>query len=195
MQSIIQGLLLAAGGSVRFGGQKLLQCLPDSRVVAQASAASLRSSVDRVAVVVKPGDQPIINLFQKEHVGIISCSESRLGIGHSIACGIHNTKHAAAWIIALADMPFIKASTVQQIVSALTNGALIAAPVYHGTRGHPVGFSRELYPELVQLTGDIGARELIRRYRSRVVEISCRDPGVIIDIDTPEDLKELGLRQ
>ena len=57
---------------------------------------------------------------------------------------------------------------------------------HQGRRGHPVGFSAELFSDLVQLTGDEGARRLIARYPSRGVEVA--DPGVLIDVDTKADL-------
>jgi molybdenum cofactor cytidylyltransferase len=60
---------------------------------------------------------------------------------------------------------------------------------HRGRRGHPVGFSPELYSELVQLSGDEGARRLVARYPSHGVELD--DPGVLADVDTNDDLAAL----
>ena len=65
----------------------------------------------------------------------------------------------------------------------------IAYAQYHGRRGHPVGFSAELYSELAALEGDEGARRLLARYPAQAVELD--DPGVLIDVDTAEDLQRL----
>jgi molybdenum cofactor cytidylyltransferase len=147
--------------------------------------------VDRVAVIVNPDHQSIVDLFSAavENLSVVPCGLSQYGIGHSIACGISETKNAHGWVIALADMPFIKTSTIKSVVKALQGGALIAAPKCGGKRGHPVGFSQELYNELIQLKGDTGGKGLLSRYGSDVVEVRCQDAGIFIDIDTPEDLQ------
>jgi molybdenum cofactor cytidylyltransferase len=187
---MIRGLLLAAGSSSRFGQQKLLTSVSEGQPLVLASAKSLRDTVDSISAVVNPEDLTIINLLAKEQISEISCPTSKLGIGHSIACGVSETKDAQGWVIALADMPFIKPSTIQPIVDALRVGALIALPVYDGRRGHPVGFSRELFSELVQVKGDVGARALLKKYEPQLVEVDCEDPGIHIDIDTPEDMEK-----
>jgi molybdenum cofactor cytidylyltransferase len=187
---VIQGLLLAAGNSKRFAGNKLLTSLPNSQTIAFTSAMRLYSAVDKMSVVVNPDHQPIIDLFLKKRLSVVSCALSQYGIGHSIACGVSETRNAQGWVIALADMPFIKKTTIDSIVNALQGGALLAAPVYGGKRGHPVGFSQPLYDELVQLKGDTGGKVLLSRYDSDVVEVPCQDAGIFIDIDTPEDFQK-----
>lgn len=187
---MIQGLLLAAGKSTRFGRQKLIARLPEGQTVAEASVAALRGSVDNITAVVNPDDWEVIKLFQKSAISMINCPQSDLGMGHSIACGVEQSQQADAWVIALADMPFIQPSTIKSVVEALKKGALIAVPINKGRRGHPVGFSRQLRSELLQLQGDVGARELLMRYQSEVVEKDCQDQGIFIDIDTPEDLEK-----
>ena len=164
--------------------------MPGSQTIAQVSATQLRSCVDRVTVVVNSDNQRVIDLFAKENLSLTICPQSRYGIGHSIACGVSDTIGATGWVVALADMPFIKTQTIEAIVEALRKGALIAVPVFRGTRGHPVGFSKKLCEELIQLKGDTGGKDLLRRYSSDVEEVQCLDPGILTDIDTPEDLKK-----
>lgn len=91
-------------------------------------------------------------------------------------------------MIALADMPWINPVTIAQVADALRSGAPIAAPAWQGQRGHPVGFSQAFGAELAALTGDGGAKSLIQVYRERVRLVDCADPGVLRDIDAPEDL-------
>jgi molybdenum cofactor cytidylyltransferase len=85
-------------------------------------------------------------------------------------------------------MPRIKPATVKSVISALQQGALIAAPVYKGERGHPVGFGAALRDELLALDGDAGARALLERHREAAQLIECDDPGILIDIDRKSDL-------
>jgi molybdenum cofactor cytidylyltransferase len=65
----------------------------------------------------------------------------------------------------------------------------VAYAQHRGRRGHPVGFAAELYSELTGLSGDEGARRIIARYPAFAVEID--DPGVLVDIDTEDDLDAL----
>jgi molybdenum cofactor cytidylyltransferase len=95
---------------------------------------------------------------------------------------------ADGWLIALGDMPFIRPQTYLQVAEELIGGALLVAPTYAGQRGHPVGFSGTLGPELCRLSGDRGAQSLLRRYRKELKLFSCRDPGIVYDIDVPGDL-------
>jgi molybdenum cofactor cytidylyltransferase len=69
---------------------------------------------------------------------------------------------------------------------ALERGADIAAPVYQGRRGNPVGFSRRHLTQLLGLDGDQGARNLLMRHP--VTEVPVDDAGVIRDIDELSDL-------
>jgi molybdenum cofactor cytidylyltransferase len=187
---MIQGLLLAAGKSERFGAQKLLKKLPSHDPVAVASFNNLNKVTDSAVAIVSPADSDLIRLLSERKIRMCSCPESSLGMGHSIACGVAHTKDADGWLIGLADMPFIQISTIKSIVNLLNFGALIAVPVYGGRRGHPVGFSKKLYAELIALEGDVGARILLKKYSSEVVERQCGDPGIHADIDTLEDLEK-----
>jgi molybdenum cofactor cytidylyltransferase len=60
--------------------------------------------------------------------------------------------------------------------------------MYRGERGHPVGFSSALREELLELSGDSGARAVVQRHRDGIVLIECDDPGVLLDIDERTDL-------
>jgi molybdenum cofactor cytidylyltransferase len=82
-------------------------------------------------------------------------------------------------------MPRVKPSTLQAVARAIETHP-IAYAQHQGRRGHPVGFAAELYSELVALTGDEGARRLIARYPAAAVDVD--DAGVLIDIDTVDDL-------
>ncbi|MGE8618273.1 MAG: nucleotidyltransferase family protein, partial [Achromobacter spanius] len=91
----------------------------------------------------------------------------------------------SACLIALADMPWLRADTCLQVAAA-TRRHRIVAPTWQGRRGHPVAFARDLWPELASLSGDVGARSLLMRHP--VHELALDDPGVLADVDAPEDL-------
>jgi molybdenum cofactor cytidylyltransferase len=112
-------------------------------------------------------------------------------MGYSIAAGVASRPNASGWLMLPGDMPLVRPDTLRLIAAALPLEAVVFAQ-HHGRRGHPVGFSAELFSDLVQLTGDEGARRLIARYPSRGVEVT--DPGVLIDVDTKADLAAVRTR-
>jgi molybdenum cofactor cytidylyltransferase len=94
--------------------------------------------------------------------------------------------------VALADMPFVQSDTIRRVARSIEAGALIAMPIVHGRRGHPVAFARSLEPELLQLSGDEGARAVVQRHASEIQFVHCEDEGILRDIDTQEDLMKQG---
>ena len=184
---MIAGLLLAAGASSRFGSNKLLYPLSDGTPIAVAAARNLKHAVERVLAVIRPGDDVLAQRLQAEGLEIAVCDSAAAGMGHSLACGIAAASDAHGWLIALADMPFVSPETLRTVIRHLEAGATIAAPSFNGRRGHPVGFGRSLYPELLALDGDSGARALLTRHAVKLFE--CDDVGICFDIDTPADLK------
>ena len=90
-------------------------------------------------------------------------------------------------------MPRVSATTVQAVVNGYSQRKElgICLPSYGGRRGHPVLFGRDFFEEIQSLSGDQGARELLRRHHERVLEIPLEDPGILQDVDRPEDLKFL----
>lgn len=185
---MIVGILLAAGESSRFGSRKLLHPLADGVCIGAHSAQNLRAAVDKAIAVVAPGDRALQELLTGAGMEICTCPRANEGMGASLACGVQASAAAAGWIIALADMPFVHPQTVAALAQALRGGAAIAAPVYQGQRGNPVGFSREYYPALAALAGDVGAKGMLKRDNARVIWVPVADPGVLRDIDTPHDL-------
>jgi CTP:molybdopterin cytidylyltransferase MocA len=97
-----------------------------------------------------------------------------------------------AALVALVDQPAVRPETVAALVQAFREtGAPILLPIYQGRRGHPVCFARALYPELLEVPEEEGARALVRRHRALLREVPVDDPGIHQDVDTPEDLARL----
>jgi molybdenum cofactor cytidylyltransferase len=88
-------------------------------------------------------------------------------------------------------MPFVKQATTLDVIAALKQGATLAAPFYQGRRGHPVGFGHDLTSELLALDNEPGARRIVSQNQNRLVMLNSNDEGVLLDIDTPAELKEV----
>ncbi len=192
----LAGLLLAAGRGSRFdptGRQsKLLQRLPDGRLVAVAAAQTLLAAVPCVVALVPDNALPptlqLIQVLQQAGCHVVRCPMAQYGMGHTLAAGVADTQNAAGWLVMLADMPAVAASTAQAVAGALQQGAVVAAPVYAGSRGHPVGFAAVCRDALMSLEGDRGAKAITERYP--VVNIAVDDAGALLDIDHTSDLPE-----
>ena len=182
----IVGLLLAAGSASRFGSDKLRHLLPHGVPIALQSARHLKSQGLRVIAVIKSSAEA--RAFEQEHCETVVCENAREGMGASLACAARAAGKADAYIVALADMPFVRPTTIAAVRAALERGALLAAPYFRARRGHPVGIAGTFYEQLIALSGDEGARHLLAANESALVKIPVGDPGVIRDIDRPEDL-------
>ncbi len=186
--SAIVGLLLAAGSSQRFGSDKLQLPLPDGTLMAVASAIALLAACDRAIAVVRPTDERLAMQLSERGCEIIRARHAELGVGASLAAGVGAAAEADAWIVALADMPYIDRRSHQAVVARLREGASLAATQYRGRRGHPVGFSRQWLPQLTSLTGDQGGKAILESHPEQLVLCPVDDRGVLLDIDTPADL-------
>lgn len=189
------GLLLAAGSGTRFGGGKLVHPFGlAGEPLAVVAYRNLLAVLPRVVVVVRAGDAPVRAAFEQVGAEIAVCTDAAEGMGRSLACGARHAPDAAGWIVALGDMPLLRAATIRAIADALATGASVAIPVHAGRRGHPVGFAAHHGPALQALTGDEGARSIVARHREAVREIAVDDAGIHADVDTREDARQLSGR-
>jgi molybdenum cofactor cytidylyltransferase len=193
MAAKIRGILLAAGSSKRFGSNKLLQALPAGAPeagtpIGLAAAKHLLDALPESIAVVRPRAQKLGKLLRDAGCNTVVCKNAGEGMGTSLAAGVRAASEADGWVVALADMPFLRPETIRVIAKALSEGAAIAAPSYRGERGHPVGFARRFLEELSSLHGDSGARALLDQHPDWVTAHEVEDPGVLRDIDRPSDL-------
>ena len=185
---MITGILLAAGKGSRFGSQKLLARLSDGRYVVEASAQNLLAAVGRV-IAVTGRDEGLMRVLDDCGCQVVVNERAADGMGTSIGAGVGASLTAEGWIIALGDMPYIEAATIEKIKLALEEGAAIAVPVHQGKRGNPAGFARQYYAALCALNGDAGAKKIIDANieLARIIEVG--DAGIFADIDVVGDLK------
>ena len=182
----IVGLLLAAGSASRFGSDKLRHPLPHGVPIAVQSARHLRSQAARVVVALRCAEMEA--LFRDEGCDTVVCENAAQGMGASLACAARAAGRSDGYLVALADMPFIRPTSIAAVRDALERGAPLAAPYFRSRRGHPVGIAGKFFESLLDLRGDEGAKRLLRENEKRLVKIPVGDPGVIRDIDTPSDL-------
>jgi molybdenum cofactor cytidylyltransferase len=184
--------LLAAGSATRFGSDKLRHELPHGVAIAVQSARHLKTQIAKIIAVVRPGSAELFEALEKEGCAVVVCDNAAEGMGASLACAARAAAHlhpgADGYLVALGDMPFVRPTTIAAVRDALAGGAALAAPYFRSRRGHPVALSGVFYKELSALRGDEGAKQLLAANAQRIVKIPVGDPGVIRDIDRPEDL-------
>ncbi len=101
---------------------------------------------------------------------------------------------ASAAMIHLADHPLVKADTFAAVAEAYRQSKEpIVIARQDGHRGHPVIFGRSVFAELLDAPEDQGARVVVNANASRIVYVDVDDPGILLDLDTPEELNSAGL--
>lgn len=186
--SRICGILLAAGSGSRFGSDKLLHPLLTGVPIAITAARNLKAALAHTLAVVRPGADELTALLLAEGLEVVVCPNAEEGMGASLACAVAAAPEEGGYVIALADMPYIRASSLIAVRDSLANGVPLVAPYFRTRRGHPVGIGVRFRNELLMASGDEGARQLLERHAGELVKIPVGDPGVIRDVDRPCDL-------
>lgn len=183
-------VLLAAGGSRRLGSPKqLLRDAGGKSLVRRAAETALGSLCRPVAVVLGADAEAAAAELADLPLTIRINPEWQTGLASSLRAGLdalleHGPLDAA--VVMLCDQPRVTSALLNSLltVSAET-GHQIAACEYGGTLGVPALFARSLFPDLQALTGDEGARRVIRAYPGPIARLSF--PGGVLDIDTAPD--------
>jgi molybdenum cofactor cytidylyltransferase len=181
-------VILAAGQGRRFGADKLLADLRGRAVIDHALDTVAAFPFEAVVCVVRPDSRVADRLNGRAVVPVVN-ADAGLGMGTSLAAGIRALPPVDAAFILLGDMPAIPAGLFQRMVSAMESAtADIVVPVHDEQQGHPVLFARRCFADLTALTGDSGAKAVIRSGVYTVAQVETDSAGVLRDIDLPGDL-------
>ena len=190
---MIAGLLLASGASRRFGSNKLVAPL-GGRAVVRWSAEALADAVDESWVVVPADAAEVRAALRGLPVHLVENLEAREGIASSIRAGLSALPvDAEAVVMTLGDQPLIDREVIRRVVRTWRarrreTSAVVAE--YDDGRGHPVLFSGTLFPALLALDGDRGARELLASLGDSVTAVTIAGARPA-DVDTPDALSAL----
>ena len=189
---MIAAVVLAAGLSRRMGQAKLLMPVDGRAIVRHAVETVLAGGVDSVWVVTGPDVEPVEAALAGLEVQIVVNPAPEEGQAGSLRAGIAALPASVdAVLIALGDQPSLAPAIIPALLAARrTTPKLIVAPRYRDGQGNPVLFKREIFPELLRLTGDQGARPIIQKEPARVewVELDLPMPP---DVDTPDDYEKI----
>jgi molybdenum cofactor cytidylyltransferase len=193
------GLILAAGRSSRFGGDKRELKLSSGKTMLETVVERYRQVLGRCIVVVDSKDWG--ERLSAYDVDVVIVDNAAAGMAHSLAAGIScaASKQWSGVLVVLADMPYVKAETISLINDAL-DGHKIVVPTMLAVQpkdnekleqwGHPVGFRSDYFEVMQKLTGDRGARGLVCANPQDCYLLPVDDPGVLQDIDTRQDWEQ-----
>ena len=185
-------VVLAAGSGSRFGGGKLLASWGAGVLLEGALAAAFAAPVRDVTVVIGADADAVAAAARgfDPRVLIVHARDHAEGMGASLRTGIASLPaDAAGAFVFLGDMPRAPTAVLAPMAQAVRAGALAAAPVFRGQRGNPVLLARDLFPQLLTLTGDAGARGVLQGLGDRLALIESPDDGVLFDVDLRSDLQ------
>ena len=157
----VHAVVLAAGSGSRFGGGKLMTPWRGGALIDGALDAAFAAPVKAVHVVV--GADPAVAAHAAARgARIVECRDHALGLSASLKAGIAALpEDAAGALVLLGDMPKVPHAVLQPLVAAIAAGAPAAVPVFDGKVGNPAALSAVLFPKVLALEGDRGARALL----------------------------------
>jgi molybdenum cofactor cytidylyltransferase len=187
----LEAVVLAAGAGSRFGGGKLLAAYGSGVLLDGALAAAFAAPVQGVTVVTGADAEAVAAAARAfdARVRIVHAPDHGEGMGASLRTGIASLPpDAAAAFVFLGDMPRVPHGVARSLADAVRKGAPAAAPTFGGRRGNPVLLDRELFPGLLALKGDEGARRILQSLGDRLALVDAPDDGVLFDVDQKSDL-------
>lgn len=203
----LAGIVLAAGRSRRFGGDKRVAAYDAHDSLLTKSIALVEPYLKHLLVVTRPddaerGEALLRSWFQHPKVEQFLAPSADQGMGHSLAeaiaqlCAIERERgrQFTGVLVMLADMPRVRSTTISRVVAAAAVDKIVRPCYQCGAElhsGHPVLFGRLWFDALQGLEGDRGARSIVKDNAWARVDIAVEDPGIMMDVDTPADLQSL----
>lgn len=182
-------LVMAAGSAARFGENKLARTLGGRTLIQRALDAVPNAQFARLLVVTQ---YPEVERLARAHgFEVLRNEHPDWGASHTIRLGTGAMRECDAIMYLVADQPLLTRTTVTQLVETWRkNTAHIVGAGHDGVRGNPNIFPRRFFPELMQLTGDRGGNQVIRRHEDVLLLVET-PPEELYDCDTPEALRKL----
>lgn len=191
---MICGIILAAGEGKRMGKVKLTLPLGDKQLIEWVLQAVKLAPLDKYFLVVRPEDKEMIKIGESWGAEIVLNPEYRSGMSSSIRKALYqiSSELVEGIFILLGDQPLINPSIIFKMLKAFTPGKReIVVPFYKDKQGNPVLFDNYWRDELLELSGDVGGRVLIKAHPERIKRVKIPDESIFLDIDREEDYQKI----
>jgi molybdenum cofactor cytidylyltransferase len=191
----VAAVVLAAGQSSRMAPRHklLVQDATGRAMVARVVDGVLASRARPVLVVTGHRADEVKAALAGRPVTFVTAPDYAEGLSASLRAGLAAVPAStAAALVVLGDMPLVTAATIDRLIDSYDpdEGRTIVAPSHNGELGNPVLWDRRHFPAMMALTGDRGARALLRQHAEAVAEIAV-DDTVLRDFDTADSLLDL----
>lgn len=188
----IYAILLAAGSSQRMGKQnKLLITINGTPMLRRVAETILSSDVESLTVVTGFQESLTVKLLNDLPITFAHNLNFKQGLSTSLSTGLRAMpKGALGVIICLGDMPMVRTEHINKLIASFdpSVGKEICVLKTEGKQGNPVLLGKRFFSEIIKNTGDVGAKDLIKRYSHYVTEVYIEDDAVLFDIDTPSQM-------
>ncbi|MGH2448280.1 MAG: nucleotidyltransferase family protein [Chloroflexota bacterium] len=192
--TFVAGLILAAGRSQRFGSENKLRILVDGvPLVRRTAKAYLSGGLDPLIVVVGFERDEVSEVLGGLPVSLVINLDFDKGQSGSLRRGLLAVPESSHAVVAgVADQPLLSAGTISDLIKTYREGfPPLVVPRYGGRRGNPALFDRSLFPEMLRVTGDQGARPVIAAHRDEIEWLDVANPVEQVDIDTADDYRSM----
>lgn len=186
-----RALVLAAGAGRRFGGAKLLAPLAGAPLIWRTVAAVSGIGFEEVIVVTGARSAEVGQALAGLDCRLVEAEHWDQGMASSIRSGIAVLPDDGQGLfLFLGDMPLVPMHLCEDLAILAQASGFAARPVVQGRPGHPVCFTAAALPELIQLRGDSGAGELLKRRGGDIAYLDTAENGAVLDIDDAAGLAE-----
>ena len=196
----IAGIILAAGGSSRFGQPKQLLDWKGQPFVRAVTKTALEAGLSPILVVTGANAEQVGLAVEDLNVTIVRNNEWEHGQGSSIKAGVNaltpnpppllGEGKVGGAIFLLTDQPQVTTSILRALIEKHAEDLYpVVAPMVIDQRANPVLFDRLTFPDLIRLEGDVGGRAIFHKYR--VEYLPWHDDRLLLDVDTPEMYQRL----
>jgi molybdenum cofactor cytidylyltransferase len=188
----VAAIVLAAGTSSRMRDvHKLLVHLDGIPLLRRTVLETVASRACDVLVVTGHRERDVRASLGELPVTCVPNANYAAGLSTSLRAGVTALdEDVDGVLVCLGDMPYVRAGDLDALIVAFesSDGDAVVVPMHGERRGNPVLWPRSLFPALLALTGDEGARSLLAAHPARILPVVVDAPGVLVDIDTPEDI-------
>jgi molybdenum cofactor cytidylyltransferase len=189
---VIAAVVLSAGESRRMGRPKALLPVGEIFFLEKIVKSLQQTKVGKIFVVLGHNAEAIEAKIRHLPVTVVQNPDYARGQLSSLHAAIRvlENEKIDGILVHLVDHPFIDPILVDRMIERFYDSKKsIAVPTFKGRRGHPVIFSRRLFPELLGAPLDQGAKPVVRAHAGDTLEVEAGDEGILLDIDTPEDYR------
>lgn len=183
-------IVLGAGNSKRFNGNKLLAKIKDKPMYMHIVENILDLNLNKIIFVTQY--EEIRKKLLDYNIHVVMNEKSELGISHSIKLGIEADDTCDGYLFIVSDQPFIKAESIQALIDRfIKSDKGMACVEYNNKLKNPTIFSKKYKEELLQLQGDVGGKSVMKKHLDDLERVQICNELELIDIDTKEELENI----